>query len=345
MNKNNGLLRVAANMDDNILLSTVIISRNTEGYIERCIESVIEACRGIENEIILVDSASTDRTLEIAEKYPIKILKIKDRRFLSAAAGRYIGFRHSRGKYIFFFDGDSVLDADWFKNALPELEQDPALGGVTGFISQEAYDNYAVKGWIEVSKEEKPGGIRWFYADSLLKRETLEKAGNFNPWLKSMEEGELSYRILKAGFKLRRLPCSMAHHLGGVDETIVSFIRRKIISTLSLGQILKYSLGEKNVLNWHIRDSKFIILVSLILSITLLSLPVLYVFEMQRFIFFIPSLMLPTYLWIAVEKRDVFKTLFHIVNITLLWPFLILGFLKPLKQADEYPAAVDTIKN
>ena len=50
-------------------------------------------------------------------------------------------------------------------------------------------------------------------------------------------------------------------------------------------------------------------------------------------------------LGLAVEKRDPRKTIFHIVNITLLWPFLIMGFLKRPKKPDEYLAAVDTIKN
>ena len=344
MNKNNGLLKVAANMDDNILLSTVIISRNTERYIGRCIESVIEACSGIENEIILVDSASTDRTLKIAEKYPIKILKIMDTRFLSASAGRYIGFKHSQGRFIYFFDADSLLDSEWFEKALPQLERDPLLGGVTGYISQEFYDNYSVKGWIDISNEEKPGEIRWFYADILLKREVLEQVGNFNPWLKSMEEGELSYRILNAGYKLRRLPYKMAHHLGGEDENVFSFTKRKIENATSLGRILRYSIGDKEILKRHIRDSKFAIIVAIILSGALSSLPLLYAAGLQQRILFAPLFLIFTYLWIMVEKKDLSTALFHIINISLLWPFLIMGFLMNPLEPDNYPVAGDMIK-
>ena len=82
-------------------LSVVIISRNEERNIARCIESVLEATDEMASyEIILVDSVSTDRTVEIAKKYPIRILQLKHKSQCSPAAGRFIGFLHSRGNYI-----------------------------------------------------------------------------------------------------------------------------------------------------------------------------------------------------------------------------------------------------
>jgi len=56
----------------------VIISRKEERNIAGYIESVLKAAEGIDNrEIILVDSASTDMTVETAERYPIRILQLK----------------------------------------------------------------------------------------------------------------------------------------------------------------------------------------------------------------------------------------------------------------------------
>ena len=49
-------------------LSIIIPVYNTEQYIEQCIESVLNI-KGTENEIIIVNDGSTDRTPEILEKY------------------------------------------------------------------------------------------------------------------------------------------------------------------------------------------------------------------------------------------------------------------------------------
>lgn len=51
-------------------ISTIIISFNEEANIERCIESVA----GISDEIVVVDSGSTDRTAEIARRYTDRVI-------------------------------------------------------------------------------------------------------------------------------------------------------------------------------------------------------------------------------------------------------------------------------
>jgi glycosyltransferase involved in cell wall biosynthesis len=53
----------------------VIPLKNEEEFIGKCIKSVIDALTYVGDcEIILVDSYSTDRTVEIAKKFPIRIL-------------------------------------------------------------------------------------------------------------------------------------------------------------------------------------------------------------------------------------------------------------------------------
>ncbi|KAF5416608.1 MAG: Glycosyltransferase AglE [Candidatus Methanophagaceae archaeon] len=50
------------------LISVVVISKNEEDFIGKCIESVLEATKDFDNyEILLVDSASADGTIEIAK--------------------------------------------------------------------------------------------------------------------------------------------------------------------------------------------------------------------------------------------------------------------------------------
>lgn len=333
-------------MTDDVLLSVIIISRNIEKYIGKCIESVLDSSEHIENkEVILVDSASTDNTLEIARRYPIKIVRTDYSAPLSASAGRYIGFLYAKGRYLHFQDGDSILDKNWFKNSLPFIEKNPGIAGVTGFITQEEYDNFVVKRWIKASERQKVGEIEYYEEDVLIRRSVLENVGAFNPWLRAMEEGELSYRMLNAGFKLYRLQCKMSHHLGGENENLFTFLQRKVASSFAVGKSLRYSLKNKKIFWGHVRDSKFIVLFSVAVAMMLISsIPA---FMLGSFMLFHTSvvLVLITYLWVAIERRDTSASLSHIFTITLLWPFLISGFLRPPKKPSEYPTKAAIIKS
>jgi glycosyltransferase involved in cell wall biosynthesis len=56
-----------------VTISVVIISYNEEANIERMLESVMPLVRDGKGEIIVVDSGSTDRTVEIAESHGAKV--------------------------------------------------------------------------------------------------------------------------------------------------------------------------------------------------------------------------------------------------------------------------------
>ena len=91
-------------------LSVVLISKNQEWNIARLVESVLRETDALPSrEIVLVDSASTDRTTEIAARYPIAVLKLCPEQRLTAAAGRYVGYKRTTGDLVLFLDGDMEL--------------------------------------------------------------------------------------------------------------------------------------------------------------------------------------------------------------------------------------------
>ena len=84
-------------------LSIIIPAYNTEKYIEQCIDSVINI-RNIENEIIVINDGSTDRTKDILKEYTenndrIKVITQENQ---GASAARNTGIKASTGDYIFF---------------------------------------------------------------------------------------------------------------------------------------------------------------------------------------------------------------------------------------------------
>ncbi len=91
--------------DNSISISLCMIVRNEEDTIARCLDSV----KGIPDEIVIIDTGSTDRTKEIVSKYTDRIFDfawIDD-----FAAARNFAFSNATMDYILWLDADDVLAA------------------------------------------------------------------------------------------------------------------------------------------------------------------------------------------------------------------------------------------
>ena len=81
-------------------LSVIVIAKNEEQMIRDCLASIKWA-----DEIILVDSGSTDKTMEIAKKYSARIISLPTEK-LEFARWRNVGLREAKGEWILYLDAD-----------------------------------------------------------------------------------------------------------------------------------------------------------------------------------------------------------------------------------------------
>lgn len=98
-------------------LSVVIITYNEEENIQRTLESVQPLVEGGSGEIIVVDSGSTDRTVEIARSFQANVFVEPWKGF---AAQKNSAIEKAAGDWILSLDADEVLDAD-LQRTLTEL--------------------------------------------------------------------------------------------------------------------------------------------------------------------------------------------------------------------------------
>jgi glycosyltransferase involved in cell wall biosynthesis len=104
-----------------VLLSICLITRNEEQFLAGCLDSV----RPVANEIVLVDTGSIDRTVEIAREHGCRVLhRVWDDDF---AAARNAGIAAARGSWILCIDADERLDNP--AALLPALLAAPAEAG------------------------------------------------------------------------------------------------------------------------------------------------------------------------------------------------------------------------
>ena len=106
-------------------LSIIIPLYNGEKYISTCLESIIgQELDGIE--IIIIDNASTDTSIDIVDQYMKKfpnIRLIRNKRNQGPGAARNIGINKALGKYITFVDCDDYVSKDMYLNLYDYIDK------------------------------------------------------------------------------------------------------------------------------------------------------------------------------------------------------------------------------
>lgn len=105
-------------------ISIIVPIYNTEKYLERCLQSLInQEYKNIE--IILVNDGSNDNSLNICNEYKNKDERIIviDKEHTGVADTRNIGISKATGNYIGFVDSDDYIDKDMFKKLINGAEK------------------------------------------------------------------------------------------------------------------------------------------------------------------------------------------------------------------------------
>ncbi len=116
------------------MVSIIIPTYKEEGYIEDRLKNLAPLKEGFE--VIISDSCSPDRTVEIAKKYTDKIVVMQPDKKRGICQGKNDGARLAKGDYLVFSDADVTFPdpVHFFKKALKAFEEDPELLAVTARI-------------------------------------------------------------------------------------------------------------------------------------------------------------------------------------------------------------------
>ena len=106
------------------LISVIIPIYNSEKYIKKCIESIInQTYKNIE--VILINDGSTDNSEEICNQYAsedgrIKVINTTNK---GVSASRNIGLKNATGDYISFIDCDDYVDKDLYLDVITTIKE------------------------------------------------------------------------------------------------------------------------------------------------------------------------------------------------------------------------------
>jgi len=97
-----------------IRLSVIIVTYNRCKDLEECLDSLLKF-KETPNEIIVVDSNSTDGTRDLVGKYPLEYINIDERSMVKA---RNIGSQHAKGEVVAYIDDDVIVPDNYDKQII-----------------------------------------------------------------------------------------------------------------------------------------------------------------------------------------------------------------------------------
>jgi len=193
-------------------IDCILIGVNSAKTLGRCIESIQKSNYPQERlHICYVDGGSSDDSIREAERYPdVRVIAL-DPEHPTPGLGRNAGWKNSSSPLVQFLDSDTIVDPEWFRKAVADMT-DSRTGCVIGF-RRELHPERSIYNWIGDLEWNGPvGESDCFGGDVLIRRSALAKTGGYDEILVGGEDPELSRRIIRAGWKIRRIDAVMTRH-------------------------------------------------------------------------------------------------------------------------------------
>jgi GT2 family glycosyltransferase len=118
-------------MVHNDLVSVTVVTYNSGRFIKRCLESVLEEIYP-NFEVIVIDNASTDGTVDILEQFEDKCRIYYNDKNIGFAAAQNQAIGLSRGEWVLTLNPDVLLMKDFVESLVEAGQMDPKIGTVCG---------------------------------------------------------------------------------------------------------------------------------------------------------------------------------------------------------------------
>lgn len=206
--------------------SVIIVSYNTAHMISDCITSV-QSAAGIEKEIIIVDNASTDQSVEMIKlRFPaVKLIINKKNMGFGAANNQALSYCH--GKYLVYLNPDTTVAKDTVYNSFLYMETNQQVGLAGAKIlnpdgKRQPSVSYRYPGEKYANNEASSlaGNIACVMGAFMIARKSLidELHGFDEDFFLYGEDQDLCWRIREKGLVIGYINNARVVHLGGQSE-------------------------------------------------------------------------------------------------------------------------------
>ena len=219
--------------------SVIVVGYNSEKYISECIDSILDS-EYPDLEILVVDNASKDKTVEILRKYGDKIKLFQSKDNLGFAGGNNLGIKNSKGDVIIMINPDAFVTKNYLKNMILPLVQDEKtmvsgpkifypgtkkIQSAGGMVRKNAIPYHLGYGKEDSSEFDYPREVDYVTGAAIaIKRKLFELTGLFDTLFSPVyyEETDKCFRARKLGYKVMYAPQSIVYHYESTTLTALS---------------------------------------------------------------------------------------------------------------------------
>jgi GT2 family glycosyltransferase len=213
-------------------VTVVIVNWNGERFLDRCLSALL-AQTVVPHEIILVDNASSDASLDIVRRFPsVRLLAQNEN--LGFAHGNNLAIKAASpdSEWIALLNPDAFVEVDWLACLLVAAQNNPDFDAFSSKLVNAADsqlldgvgDTYHMSGFawrmghgipVATYSEQAREVFSPCAAAALYRRSALLEVGGFDEdFFCYVEDVDLGFRLRLAGYRCLYVPSSVAHHVG-----------------------------------------------------------------------------------------------------------------------------------
>lgn len=222
-------------------------------------------------EIVIVDSGSTDDTLDVAKKFGCKIHRIRPEEFHHSRT-RNLGAELASGDYLIFITQDAMpLDGQFLESIIISIQQDNVAGVYGRQIAypdanpiEKFFYNYFYPSERKVISLQDYESLTEFYVSnvfisdvcSAIKKEVWGKIG-FDESIIMAEDKKWAIDVLRAGYNLVYEPEAVVYH--SHKYSIVSGFKRRFDDGVAMKQICDSGGGTSKGMDYLVNEMRYLL--------------------------------------------------------------------------------------
>jgi rhamnosyltransferase len=204
-----------------LTISIVVPARNEADNITACLDAVFSQETDHQPEVLVIDSGSSDGTVELVKQYPGVMLKEIPAQDFGHGKTRNLGAELTGGEYIVFLNADALpADKHWLARLTGALKEDSNTAGVfSRHLPKKDCHLYMVRDLLSSMPDRPMARSRAGALDFMLfstvscaiRRDVWQKH-RFKQDILIAEDQEWARRVLEDGYNIRYEPASLVLH-------------------------------------------------------------------------------------------------------------------------------------
>ncbi len=220
--------------DQRPLISVICCAHNEEDYVDTSVPAILNALHGIPAEVLFVADRCTDKTVDVANKYDVTVIKKRQQKWENSyAESLQTGYLEAKGTYVSIIDADIAVPVNFFTDLLPIFRLDVASVAADVITCPDTFWNRVFYAW-EKTYNLAPLGKEPRGAARIILKKALDVVDGF--WDVPAPDTKLDLCLAGEGFRSLSISAVKTYHLRHLS------LRKMIIGQITSGRA-RFVLG------------------------------------------------------------------------------------------------------